>query len=66
MIALNINILARAIIEETDADETRLGQQQAARALLSSGQALFLPVTVDARFRRLAKRLKLQPPVLAV
>jgi predicted nucleic-acid-binding protein len=137
MIALDTNILARAIIEEADADAATLGQQQAARALLSSGQALFLPVTVieelewvlrgvydlpatdvltlledllaiddlvidravavaqavegyrhgmdfsdalhlaqaghcghlatfDARFRKLAKRLKLQPPVLAV
>jgi predicted nucleic-acid-binding protein len=137
MIALDTNILARAIIEEADADAATLGQQQAARALLSSGQALFLPVTVieelewvlrgvydlpatdvltlledllaiddlvvdravavaqavegyrhgmdfsdalhlaqaghcghlatfDARFRKLAKRLNLQPPVLAV
>lgn len=137
MIALDTNVLARAIIEEADADAATLEQQQAARALLSSGQALFLPVTVieelewvlrgvydlpeadvlslledllaidnlvvdraagvarvvkgyrqgmdfsdalhlaqaghcghlatfDARFRKLAKHLKLQPPVLAV
>jgi predicted nucleic-acid-binding protein len=137
MIAVDTNILARAIIEEADADEATLGQQRAARALLSSGQALFLPVTVieelewvlrgvydlpeaevlalledllgvdnlvvdraaavaqalaglrqgmdfsdalhlaqaghcshlatfDSRFRKLAKRLELQPPVLAV
>jgi predicted nucleic-acid-binding protein len=137
MIALDTNVLARAIIEEADADAATLGQQQAARALLSSGEALFLPVTVieelewvlrgvydlaesdvlalledllaidnlvvdraaavahavegyrqgmdfsdalhlaqaghcghlatfDARFRKLAKRLNLQPPVLAV
>jgi predicted nucleic-acid-binding protein len=137
MIALDTNILARAIIDEADADAATLEQQQAARALLSSGEALFLPVTVieelewvlrgvydlpeadvlalledllgidtlvvdraaavaravdgyrqgmdfsdalhlaqaghcghlatfDARFRKLAKRLKLQPPVLAV
>jgi predicted nucleic-acid-binding protein len=136
MIALDTNILARAIIQEVDADEATLAQQQAARALLSSGEALFLPVTVieelewvlrgvydlpvpeilsllddlltidnlvvdragavaqavegyrhgmdfsdalhlaqaghcrhlatfDARFRKLAKRLKLRPPVLA-
>ena len=32
--------------EEADADAATLAQQQAARALLSSGQALFLPVTV--------------------
>ncbi len=46
MIALDTNILARAIIEEADADVATLEQQQAARALLSTGQALFLPVTV--------------------
>lgn len=137
MIALDTNVLARAIIEEADADAATLEQQQAARALLSSGEALFLPVTVieelewvlrgvydlpetdvlslledllaidnlavdraaavaqaveglrrgmdfsdalhlaqaghcghlatfDARFRKLAKHLRLQPPVLAV
>jgi predicted nucleic-acid-binding protein len=137
VIALDTNILARAIVDEADADAATLAQQQAARALLSSGQALFLPVTVieelewvlrgvydlpatdvlhlledllaidnlvvdraaavasavegcrqgmdfsdalhlaqaghcdhlatfDARFRKLAERLKLQPPVLAV
>ena len=137
MIALDTNVLARAIVDETDADAATVEQQQAARALLSSGQALFLPVTVieelewvlrgvydlpaedviavledllaidnlvvdraaavaralegcrqgmdfsyalhlaqsghcghlatfDARFRKLAERLKLQPPVLAV
>jgi len=137
MIALDTNVLARAIVEEADADAATLAQQQAARALLSSGQALFLPVTVieelewvlrgvydlpeaeivalledllaidnlvvdraaavaraveglrqgmdfsdalhltqaghcghlatfDARFRKLAKRLELKPPVLAV
>lgn len=137
MIALDTNVLARAIIEEADADAATLGQQEAARALLSSGEALFLPVTVieelewvlrgvydlpqadvlalledllaidnlvvdraaavaravegyrqgmdfsdalhlaqaghcihlatfDARFRKVAKRLKLQPPVLPV
>ena len=46
MIALDTNVLARAIVEEADADAATLAQQQAARALLSSGQALFLPVTV--------------------
>ena len=46
MIALDTSILARAIIQEADADEATLAQQQAARALLSSGKALFLPVTV--------------------
>jgi predicted nucleic-acid-binding protein len=46
MIALDTNVLARAIVDEADADAATLEQQQAARALLSSGQALFLPVTV--------------------
>jgi predicted nucleic-acid-binding protein len=48
MIALDTNVLARAIVEEADADAAALAQQQAARALLSSGEALFLPVTVIA------------------
>ena len=63
MIALDTNVLARAIIEEADADAATLAQQQAARALLSSGQTLFLPVTV---IEELAKRLELKSPVLAV
>jgi predicted nucleic-acid-binding protein len=63
MIALDTKVLARAIVEEADADAATLAQQQAARALLSAGQALFLPVTV---IEELAKRLELKPPVLAV
>lgn len=46
MIALDTNILARAIAEEADADAVTLRQQRQARALLSSGQPLFVPVTV--------------------
>lgn len=46
MIALDTNILARAIIQEADPDEATQCQQAAAQALLTSGQALFLPVTV--------------------
>ena len=46
MIALDTNILARAIVSETDADDATLAQQQRAQALLSSGQDLFVPVTV--------------------
>ena len=34
MIALDTNVLARAIVEEADADAATLAQQQAARALL--------------------------------
>lgn len=46
MIAIDTNILARAIAEEADADAATLRQQRQARALLSSGQPLFVPVTV--------------------
>ncbi|MEO5343706.1 MAG: type II toxin-antitoxin system VapC family toxin [Gammaproteobacteria bacterium SHHR-1] len=46
MIALDTNILARAIVDEEDADDATQAQQQRAQALLSSGQALFIPVTV--------------------
>jgi len=46
VIALDTNILARAIAEEADADAVTLRQQRQARALLSSGQPLFVPVTV--------------------
>jgi predicted nucleic-acid-binding protein len=46
MIAVDTNILARAIAEEADADVATLRQQRQARALLSSGQPLFVPVTV--------------------
>lgn len=46
MIALDTNILARAIVHEAEADSTTQQQQKAAQALLSSGQTLFLPVTV--------------------
>jgi predicted nucleic acid-binding protein len=53
MIALDTNILARAII---DSDALHLAQ---------AGHCGHL-ATFDARFRKLAKRLKLQPPVLAV
>jgi predicted nucleic-acid-binding protein len=46
VIALDTNVLARAIAEELDADPATRRQQQQARDLLSSGQALFVPVTV--------------------
>jgi len=46
MIALDTNVLARAIAEEVDADPATLRQQREARALLSSGRPLFVPVTV--------------------
>ena len=46
MIALDTNILARAIVVEQDADEATLLQQQRAKALLASGDTLFVPITV--------------------
>lgn len=46
MIALDTNVLARAIAAEHDADEATLAQQQAARTLLASGAHLFIPLTV--------------------
>ena len=46
MISLDTNILARAIVDEVNADAATQAQQQRAQALLDSGQALFIPVTV--------------------
>ncbi len=46
MIALDTNILARAIVEEENADAATQAQQQRAQALLASEQVLFIPVTV--------------------
>lgn len=45
MIALDTNVLARAIAVEMDADAATKAQRKRAQALLSSGQ-LFVPVTV--------------------
>ncbi len=46
MIALDTNILARAIVEEADADAETRKQQEQARTLIASGQTLFVPITV--------------------
>lgn len=46
MIALDTNVLARAIATEIDADAATRAQRARAQALLSSGQQLFVPVTV--------------------
>lgn len=46
MIALDTNILARAIAFESDADNATKAQQKRAKALLLSGRDLFVPVTV--------------------
>ena len=46
MIALDTTIPVRAIVREVQADGKTLKQQEEAQALLTSGEALFLPVTV--------------------
>ena len=46
MIALDTNILARAIATEVDADASTKAQSKRAQALLLSGRQLFVPVTV--------------------
>ena len=46
MIALDTNVLARAIVAQSDADTATRAQQREARALLGSGSDLFVPVTV--------------------
>ena len=46
MIGLDTNVLARYFVHETDADAATERQRLAAKALLESGQPLFLPKTV--------------------
>jgi len=46
VIGLDTNVLARYFVEEADADHDTEAQRQAARQLIESGQALFLPKTV--------------------
>ena len=46
MIALDTNVLVRAIASEPDADSAAKSQARKARALLASGRELFVPVTV--------------------
>lgn len=46
MIALDTNVLARAIAVEMNADAATKAQRKRAQALLSSGSRLFVPVTV--------------------
>ena len=45
MIALDTNILARAVVTEQDADEATRLQQERAQTLLGSGEELFVPST---------------------
>lgn len=46
MIALDTNILVRAIATEVDAGSATKAQQFRAKKLLSSGQELYVPITV--------------------
>lgn len=46
MIALDTNILARAIVDEQNPDRSTQLQQKKARDLLASGQTFFVPITV--------------------
>ncbi|MFM9103643.1 MAG: hypothetical protein ACKOPS_20845 [Cyanobium sp.] len=46
MIGLDTNVLARYFVAEDDADAATVRQRQAARALIESGQPLFLAKTV--------------------
>jgi len=46
VIGLDTNVLARYFVEEEHVDAATARQRQAARALLESGQHLFLPKTV--------------------
>ena len=46
MIALDTNVLARAIAVEMNADAATKAQRRRGQALLSSGSQLFVPVTV--------------------
>lgn len=46
MIALDTNVLARAIAHEIDADAATKAQRKRAQTLLASDQQLFVPITV--------------------
>lgn len=62
MIALDTNVLARAITTELDADPATMAQHSAARELLSSGQALFVPVTVVEELEWVLRGAYAMPP----
>jgi len=62
MIALGTNILARAIAAEIDADATTKAQRRRAQALLSSGQQLFVPITVTEELEWVLRGAYGMPP----
>ena len=62
MIALDTNVLARAIAAEVDADAATKAQRRRAQALLSSGQQLFVPVTVIEELEWVLRGAYRMPP----
>ncbi len=62
MIALDTNVLARAIAAETDADSATRVQQRDARTLLASGVDLFVPVTVVQELEWVLRSVYDMPP----
>ena len=62
MIAVDTNILARAIAAEIDADAATKAQRKRAQALLSSGQQLFVPVTVIEELEWVLRGVYGMPP----
>lgn len=62
MIALDSNVLARAIAAEIDADVATKAQRRKAQALLSSGRQLFVPITVIEELERVLRGAYGMPP----
>ncbi len=62
MIALDTNVLARAIANEVDADAATRAQRKRAQALLSSGRQLFVPVTVIEELEWVLRGAYAMPP----
>jgi hypothetical protein len=46
MIGLDTNVLGRYVVKEAEADAATIGQRQAARHLIESGQELHPPKTI--------------------
>ncbi|MSQ73918.1 MAG: type II toxin-antitoxin system VapC family toxin [Betaproteobacteria bacterium] len=62
MIALDTNVLARAIAAEIDADTVTKAQRRRAQALLSSGRQLFVPITVIEELESVLRGAYGMPP----
>ena len=63
MIALDTNVLARAIASEIDADAPTKNQRKRAQGLLSSGRQLFVPITVIEELEWVLRGAYGMPPV---